>query len=124
MLDNCPFISFIATSDAQKSREFYERVLGLRFVSQDAFALVFESNGQVLRIQRVQQVDPHGYTSLGWLVVDIRKSVRELSQHGVTFMRYHGLTQDEDAIWSSPNGSKIAWFADPDNNVLSLTQFD
>ena len=123
MLSKSHTISFIATSDAQKAREFYETTLGLTFVSGDQFALVFDVSGTMLRIQKVDKVDPHGYTALGWEVPDINRAVSELRKRGVQFARYEGMNQDEQGIWNAPSGARIAWFNDPDGNILSLTQF-
>ena len=123
MLNKSHLISFIATSNAKAAREFYEKTLGLTFVSGDQFALVFEVNGTMLRIQKVDKVNPHGYTSLGWEVTDIKKEVSQLVKRGVKFTRYEGMDQDEHGIWNAPSGAKIAWFTDPDGNTLSLTQF-
>jgi catechol 2,3-dioxygenase-like lactoylglutathione lyase family enzyme len=123
MLDKSDLISFVATSNATKARKFYEETLGLTFVSGDQFALVFEANGTMLRVQNVDHVNPHAYTSLGWKVADIKKEVRTLSKRGVTFARYEGINQDENGIWTAPSNAKIAWFTDPDGNVLSLTEF-
>jgi catechol 2,3-dioxygenase-like lactoylglutathione lyase family enzyme len=123
MLNKSTLISFAATSDSAKARRFYEKTLGLTFVSEDLFALVFEANGIMLRIQKVDHVNPHGYTSLGWNVVDIKEEVHTLSKRGVTFARYEGMNQDENGIWTAPSKAKIAWFTDPDGNILSLTQF-
>ena len=36
--------------------------------------------------------------------------------------KYDFLEQDNSGVWTSPNGSKVAWFKDPDGNVLSLTE--
>jgi catechol 2,3-dioxygenase-like lactoylglutathione lyase family enzyme len=123
MLNKSHTISFVATSDAIKAREFYEKVLGLTFVSGDQFALVFDVSGTMLRIQKVDKVDPHAYTALGWEVPDINRAVSELGKHGVKFARYEGMDQDEQGIWNAPSGAKIVWFNDPDGNILSLTQF-
>lgn len=123
MLNTSRAISFVATSDPEKAREFYEKTLGLTFVSGDQFALVFEISGTMLRIQKVDNVAPHGYTALGWRVADIRKEVSDLGSRGVKFARYDGMNQDAQGIWNSPSGAKIAWFTDPDGNILSLTQF-
>jgi catechol 2,3-dioxygenase-like lactoylglutathione lyase family enzyme len=123
MLNKSHTISFVATSNAKKAREFYENTLGLTFVSGDQFALVFDVSGTMIRIQMVDKVNPHGYTVLGWQVNDIRKEVTELSKRGVKFTRYEGLDQDKRGIWNAPSGAKIAWFTDPDGNILSLTQF-
>jgi predicted enzyme related to lactoylglutathione lyase len=123
MLSKSHLISFVATSNAKTARDFYEKILGLTFVSDDQFALVFEANGTMLRIQKVDKVNPHGYTVLGWEVTDIKKEVRQLIKRGVKFARYEGINQDEYGIWKAPSGAKIAWFTDSDGNVLSLTQF-
>ena len=123
MLHNCPSISFVATSNPDRARNFYEKVLGLTFVSDDGFALVFDLNGSMLRIQIVEKVEPHFYTALGWNVADIGNEVAELTKRGVRFERYEGMNQDPDGIWKSPSGARVAWFKDPDGNVLSLTQF-
>jgi len=77
----------------------------------------------MLRIQKVEQVQRLPYTALGWDVSDIRTTVRQLRLAGVVFQRYDGLDQDEDCIWRSPSGALVAWFEDPDGNILSLTQF-
>jgi len=77
----------------------------------------------MLRVQKVMQKPALGFTVLGWRVSDIQKEVRRLSDAGVRFSRYKGLGQDEEGVWLSPSGAKIAWFTDPDKNVLSLTEF-
>lgn len=123
MLSKSPLIGFAATKDPVKAQAFYEGVLQLKLVSSDLFALVFDAGGITLRIQVVTEVLPHPYTALGWQVADIRKEVAELSRRGVTFARYEGMGQDGLGIWSAPGGAKVAWFADPDGNILSLTEF-
>ena len=123
MLNKSQLINFIATSNATKAQEFYESVLGLTFVSVDQFALVFEANGTMLRIQKVDKVNPQSYTVLGWKVSDIEQEVAKLRKRGIMFARYEGMNQDKNSIWTSPGRAKIAWFADPDGNILSLTEF-
>jgi catechol 2,3-dioxygenase-like lactoylglutathione lyase family enzyme len=116
-------IFFLATANAERARTFYEQPLGLRFVSDDPFALVFQLGHSMLRIQKVKHVSAAPYTALGWSVRDLRETVPALrDDHGVTFERYEGMGQDADGIWRSPSGAQIAWFRDPDVNVLSLTQ--
>ena len=116
-------ILFLATADAGRSRDFYERVLGLAFVADEPPALVFRVGASMLRIQKVGQVHAAPYTALGWAVSDIRQTVRDLCAAGVVFERYEGMNQDGDGIWSAPGGVLVAWFRDPDGHVLSLTQF-
>jgi catechol 2,3-dioxygenase-like lactoylglutathione lyase family enzyme len=122
MLKAHPIIAFVATTDPPRAKAFYARTLGLRFVSEDPFALVFDAAGTMLRVAVVPQLKPAGYTVLGWLVPDIRRAIRGLVRRGVAFERFDGFGQDEDGIWASPSGARVAWFRDPDGNMLSLTQ--
>lgn len=116
-------ILFAATTDAKRSRRFYEEVLGLEFVADDPYALVFRSGHLQLRIQKVDRKPEINYTVLGWAVTDIQKTVRQLSKGGVEFIRSDGLDQDADGVWRSPSGARVAWFRNPDGNTLSLTEY-
>jgi catechol 2,3-dioxygenase-like lactoylglutathione lyase family enzyme len=116
-------VLFLATANAEKTRAFYERALGLTFVADEPPALVFKVGDRMLRIQKVERVVAAPYTALGWAVADIRETVRTLHLAGITFQRYPGMNQDDDGIWQAPSGALIAWFQDPDGHVLSLTQF-
>lgn len=115
-------VAFVATRNAEKSKLFYQDKLGLKFVTDDGFALVFDINGTMLRIARVKEFNPMPFTVLGWEVEAIEKTVSALSQKGVTFERFPGLPQDQQGIWAAPGGAKVAWFKDPDGNVLSVSQ--
>jgi catechol 2,3-dioxygenase-like lactoylglutathione lyase family enzyme len=123
MLNNSNVVAFVATSRPQSAKSFYQQTLGLRLVLDDAFAIVFDANGVMLRVQKVQEHIPPAYTVLGWDVADIDASVKELSGRGVRCERYEWLEQDESGVWRAPSGAQIAWFKDPDGNTLSLTQF-
>jgi catechol 2,3-dioxygenase-like lactoylglutathione lyase family enzyme len=123
MLNTSKIIAIVSTKNPDKAREFYERVLGLKFVRDEHFALVFNANDTMLRVTKVQDFSPAGHAVLGWEVADVRAAVAELSQRGVRFERYNGMTQDVSGVWASPSGARVAWFKDPDGNVLSLTQF-
>jgi catechol 2,3-dioxygenase-like lactoylglutathione lyase family enzyme len=115
-------MAFVPTKDAQKAKGFYEGVLGLRFIKDDGFALVLDANGIMVRVVKLQQFPPAQFTILGWNVSDIEKVVQELQQKGVHFERYDFFKQDELGIWTAPSGDKVAWFRDPDGNVLSVSQ--
>ena len=123
MLNTSKIISFVATKNPAIAREFYERTLGLSLVSDDPFALVFNVSGTMLRVAKVQELTPAKHAVLGWDVQDIRAEIEQLTKRGVRFERYAGLPQDEQGIWTSPIGAKVAWFKDGDGNTLSLTQF-
>lgn len=116
-------ILFLTTTNPDRSRVFYEHVLGLAFVADEPPALIFRVGGSMLRIQKVEQAHVAPYTALGWAVLDIRQTVKNLSVAGVAFRHYEGMDQDADGIWHAPSGALVAWFQDPDGHVLSLTQF-
>ena len=122
MLGTARITAFLATADADRARAFYEGVLGLPVLSDDQFALAFDSNGTQLRIQKVPAVEPPPFTSLGWEVADINSMVASLSKAGVVFQRYSFMAQDEAGIWTAPGGTRVAWFKDPDGNLLSLAE--
>ena len=124
MLGTAPPIVFVSTIDPDRARAFYEDVLGLRFVADEGFALVFDLQGTMLRVTRVDQLQPQPFTVLGWRVDDAEAVVGALAARGVAFERCPDLEQDALGIWTSPSGGRIAWFRDPDGNVLSVTSFD
>ncbi len=123
MLSNSPIIAFIPTKDAARARAFYEEILGLRFLSDDSFAIVMDANGTMLRIVRVGDFIPASFTILGWQVTDIDITVAALAAKGVQFSRYAFLQQAANGVWEAPGGAaKVAWFLDPDGNTLSISQ--
>jgi catechol 2,3-dioxygenase-like lactoylglutathione lyase family enzyme len=123
MLGSTKIVAFVPTRDAGKARAFYEGVLGLRFVSDDDFALVFDANGIMVRVATVApQFTPVQFTILGWQVTEIENVVAGLQAKGVAFEKYGFLKQDELGIWTAPTGDKVAWFKDPDGNVLSVSR--
>jgi catechol 2,3-dioxygenase-like lactoylglutathione lyase family enzyme len=123
MLRSSDVVAFVSATDLGRGREFYEGTLGLPVIEQNAYACVLDANGTMLRLTAAPKVATPGYTVLGWKVTDIGSTVRGLAARGVAFSRYDGMDQDEQGIWATPAGDKIAWFRDPDGNVLSLTQF-
>lgn len=125
MLSATPIIGFVPTRDADRSRAFYEHTLGLTFVTDDGFALVFKSGSNMIRIARVQELTPPPYTILGWEVLDIVSEVTTLIGKGLVFVRYPFIPPDQvdpHGIWTAPGGARVAWFQDPDGNTLSLSQ--
>lgn len=116
-------VAFVATAKPAKARSFYRDTLGLRLVSEDAFALAFDAHGTMLRVTIVKEVRAADYTVLGWQVPDIVAAAKRLREAGVQLQRYPSMGQDEQGIWTSPSGARVAWFKDPDGNTLSITQF-
>lgn len=91
-------------------------------MSEDAFALVFDVDGTMIRISTVNELAPAPYTVLGWEVADVVATAQALSQAGVVLERYPGMQQDDLGIWTPPGGGKVAWLKDPDGNTLSISQ--
>jgi catechol 2,3-dioxygenase-like lactoylglutathione lyase family enzyme len=122
MLEASQIVAFAPTRDFKKARSFYEGELGLRFVSEDSFAVVVQGHGIKVRITKVPEFKPQQFTILGWEVSNIEKVVSGLQARGVRFERYGLPGQDEHGIWTAPNGDKVAWFKDPDGNILSVSE--
>ncbi len=120
MLSSQKLKAFIPTTNPQKAKQFYAETLGLELISEDGFALQFNANGTFLRVTTVQSLVPQQFTVLGWQVDDIYAEIQALKAKGVVFEIYGFPGQDENGVWTAPGGTKVAWFKDPDGNVLSL----
>jgi catechol 2,3-dioxygenase-like lactoylglutathione lyase family enzyme len=123
MLGDCEVMAFVPTAHPDHAKIFYRDTLGLELLEDSPFALVFRAGRTMLRVQKVPQLTPLPFTTLGWRVPDVRAAVEELSGKQVSFVRYDGMNQDALGIWLAPGGAKVAWFKDPDGNTLSLTEF-
>jgi catechol 2,3-dioxygenase-like lactoylglutathione lyase family enzyme len=115
-------VAFIPTRNADRAREFYTHVVGLRFVKDDGFALVMDFNGTMIRIAKVGDYQPFPFTLLGWEVDDIARAVKALIAKGASVERYSFLEHDANGVWNAPGGAKVAWFKDQDGNLLSVSQ--
>ncbi len=122
MLPGAELVAFVASRDLEVSARFYGDVLGLELIESTPFAHLYETAGTQLRVTRVEKVAAAPYTVLGWSVPDIAAAIDALVDRGVVFTRYAALEQDDRGVWIAPGGSRIAWFADPDANTLSLQQ--
>jgi catechol 2,3-dioxygenase-like lactoylglutathione lyase family enzyme len=122
MLGSTDIVAFVPITDGARARDFYERKLGLRFVKDDGFAVIFESNGIRVRAVKMKEVKPSHFTILGWEVKPIESAVRSLRDGGVHFETFGFFKQDELGIWTAPSGDKVAWFKDPDGNILSISE--
>jgi catechol 2,3-dioxygenase-like lactoylglutathione lyase family enzyme len=122
MLSSQTLKAFLPTTDPARSLAFYRDVLGLSLLSQDEFALEFDTGHTHLRVTIVQKLQPQPFTVLGWDVRGIEGIVKELVAKGIVFERYAFATQDKLGIWTAPGGTKVAWFKDPDGNVLSVSE--
>jgi catechol 2,3-dioxygenase-like lactoylglutathione lyase family enzyme len=122
MLASAKMIGFIPTKDYDKARDFYESKLGFEFVTLDKFALVMSVGGHMIRIVKIPNFTPLQGTILGWQVEDIRSAAMWLRDRGVPPEKYPFVQDQTLGIWTTPDGSKVAWFKDPDGNILSISQ--
>lgn len=111
--------AFVCTRDRTSAKAFYGETLGLTLKYEDDYAIVFDAGGTTLRISPVKELTPQPFTVLGWKVPDVAAAVKELTAKGIVFERYGFLEQDELGIWTAGD-AHIAWFKDPDGNLLSL----
>jgi len=123
MLIEPTITAFLPTAQPERSKQFYLHTLGLKLRSEDPYAFEFEGNGVVLRITIVDALRPQPFTVLGFRIEKIESQVKTLVEKGVEFEKYGGLEQDDLGIWTSPSKAKIAWFKDPDGNLVSLTEY-
>jgi catechol 2,3-dioxygenase-like lactoylglutathione lyase family enzyme len=112
----------ICTRDRARATGFYRDTLGLALAYEDNFAAVFNTGGITLRVSLVADFTAHEHTILGFHVPDVEATVKALREKGVTFNTYPGFGQNQLGILTLPGGGlHVAWFKDPDGNVLSVT---
>lgn len=122
MLDSAKMMGFVPTTDYDKARAFYKGKLGFEFVSLDKFALVMRVGGHMVRIVKLPNFTPQQGTILGWEVEDAVAAAKWLAERGVATEKYPFVQDRELGIWTTPDGSRVAWFKDPDGNVLSVSE--
>lgn len=126
MPDLSRMVGFVTTTSPDRAKAFYGDALGFTLQGEDEFALVFDANGTMLRVVKARDFTPARGTVLGWQVDDIDASIRELVSRGIRFEQF-GLPfmpQDERGVWNASATDRVAWFKDPDGNVLSISQHD
>jgi catechol 2,3-dioxygenase-like lactoylglutathione lyase family enzyme len=122
MLSDKTLKAFVPTMNGQRAKAFYRDILGLELISEDGFGMEFDANGSLFRVTMVPSYTPQSFTILGWHVPDISSTIRLLNQRGIYCEVYGSFEQDRFGVWTSPSGTKVAWFKDPDGNVLSLSE--
>ena len=122
MLASGRMVGFLVTTDYDKAREFYEKKLGFQFVSLDQFAMVLHTGENMIRIVKMPSFTPFQGTVLGWQTDDVKRVVLWLKDRGVETEKYPFVEDKELGIWTAPSGDQVAWFKDPDGNVLSVSR--
>lgn len=121
MLAGQRFLGFIPVADFATARAFYEGTLGLPVLDDHGFAVVVDAGGTPLRLTEVRAFSPQPFTIAGWSVPDVRATVLRLAAAGVEVVRFEGMGQDDDGVWTAPGGDQVAWFKDPFANLLSVS---
>jgi catechol 2,3-dioxygenase-like lactoylglutathione lyase family enzyme len=122
MLGDSIIQAMAATARPDAAKAFYQDTLGLKLIAEDQFRLAFAGKIGFLHIAKVPAVMPSAFTVAGFIVEDIEAAVAKLAEKGVGLQRFPFIQHDEKGVWTSPDGAKVAWFRDPDMNLLSLTQ--
>lgn len=123
MLANAKLQSIIWTSRISDAEIFYRDVLGLDLIKMSDGALVFDVGGSDLRVSPVPSTVPSEHTVMGFSVAGVDAVVTSMIAKGVELERFEGFPHDEKGILTTPDGSSVAWFRDPDGNLLSVVQF-
>ena len=122
MLENSNATANLAVKDLEKAKAFYEKTLGLSQVDDmDGELIVYKSGDTLINVYHSQFAGTNKATAASWAVGDqIGVIVKSLRSKGVTFEHYDmpGLSLEGDIHVGS--GMKIAWFKDPDGNILNL----
>ncbi|MGQ0533397.1 MAG: VOC family protein [Caulobacteraceae bacterium] len=122
MLGSATITALVGTMKPEAAKAFYADVLGLKFIADDTYAMIFEGKNARVRVSKVPAIAPAQYAVLAFTVDDIEKTIDGLAAKGVAFARFGFFVQDARGIWTAPDGTKVAWFHDPDLNLLSVVQ--
>lgn len=122
MLGDSIIQAMVTTNRPEAAKAFYQDVLGLRFLSEDAFGIQFVGKIGILRIAKAPGVVPPAHAVMGFIVDDVTAAAQSLADKGVKLERYNFLQHDALGLWTGPDGSKVGWFRDPDMNLLSIIQ--
>ena len=123
MLEESKLQAIICTSRPQQAERFYGEVLGLPLRARSLGALVYDVGGTALRVSPVPASRPSEHTVLGFAIADIDRTIRQLQERGVQLERFAAFQHDQAGVVRAPDGSRVAWFRDPDGNLLSIVQY-
>ena len=128
MLAESPFYANILVSDISRARAFYEGILGAVALRIAESEVVYRSGGTQFAVSRVGDAGPTVHTVGSFIVTDIDSTAADLRGRGVKFEEYDlpGLRTVNGIATFAGDGvalpDRVAWFRDPDGNLLSIVQ--
>jgi catechol 2,3-dioxygenase-like lactoylglutathione lyase family enzyme len=123
MLTHAKLQTIVCTTRLAAAEYFYRDVLGLELRNESDGALVFDVSGSDLRVSPVPSATPSEHTLVGFSVPDVDRAIAQLAARGVAFERFDGFPHEANGALTTPDGSRVAWFRDPDGNLLSVVQY-
>jgi catechol 2,3-dioxygenase-like lactoylglutathione lyase family enzyme len=121
MLANRDAVPNLAVKDLNVAKRFYEQTLGLKSVaSDDTEVLTFQSGDSLLNVYRSEFAGTNKATAVTWAVDDVPGEVKQLKSKGIQFEHYDmpGLKREGDVHVGGK--MQVAWFKDPDGNILNI----
>ena len=121
MLGNKDAVANVALRDLDVATNFYKNTLGLAPVHEEGNeAVVFRSGTSEINVYRSVYPGTNKATAVTCNVDNVKEEVAALKSKGVVFEHYDmpGMTRDGDVYVSGD--LKVAWFKDPDGNILNV----
>ena len=122
-LANAQLQTLVWTSDVDRAERFYSDILELPLEGRSHGALVYRVGQGSLRVSPVPSTSPTEHTVFGFEVEDMVAVITRLAAREVVFERFPGFSFSENGIWTAPDGTMVAWFRDPDGNLISIVRY-
>jgi predicted enzyme related to lactoylglutathione lyase len=120
MLAKSKAYSGFAVKDIEQAKRFYGETLGLDVSAENGLLTIRLPEGRNTLVYEKPDFEPATYTILNFPVKDVEAEVDELTERGVRFERYDDFEQDDKGIARFEGGPTIAWFTDPEGNILAV----
>ena len=125
MLGDSQAVATIPVADCARAKAFYKDKLGLKLNEERPGSATYKSGDAIIFVYETDKAGTNKATAATWPVADVDAVVKELKSRGVAFERYDdlpGLAMQGDIHVGGE--MKVAWFKDPDGNILSIVNAD
>jgi catechol 2,3-dioxygenase-like lactoylglutathione lyase family enzyme len=123
MLSDNQVVATIPVQNTERAKSFYHDLLGLTPIEERPGVTSYRSGGFSLYVYESDKAGTNKATAATWITSDVDAVVRDLKNRGVAFERYDdvpGLVTKGDIHVGGEGAYKVAWFKDPDGNILSI----